>query len=203
MPKLPQSGLSPWQEFKSKWTDCCMCPLYETRHNICLCRGNIPCDVLFVGEAPGPSEDAIGQPFVGPAGKLLDKQINEALENSGMTELRLGFTNLVCCIPRQGAGKGKFKEPPKECMDACWPRLKEFAHLCKPRLIVTVGDLSGKRLYGAAMFRHDDEPKQPEWGELDFVSITHPAAILRAEIVRQELMYHRSVVILESAFREL
>lgn len=184
MPKVPT--LKPtWSGFKQKWSECSACPLCKTRRNLVLARGKIPCDVLFIGEAPGPSEDDIGAPFVGPAGKLLDKQIKEALENAGNEELRICFTNLVCCIPRSAPGQ-KFKEPSKESIEACAPRLDEFMCLAKADLTVAVGDLANKHLR-----------------ELADVNITHPAAILRAEIVRQELMYTKVVVILENAFRDL
>ena len=201
MPRLYKG--SPWQQFKQKWQDCSRCSLCESRFNIVLCRGNIPCDVLFIGEAPGPSEDAVGQPFVGPAGKLLDKQIKEALSNCPGADLRMCYTNLVCCIPKEGAGKAKFKEPPKEAIEACSARLNEFVNLCEPSAIVLVGDLAEKHIQGQAQFGGKYEPNTPGWSGriIDFVKITHPAAIIRAEVVRQELMYHKSVVILENLFQ--
>lgn len=184
---MPKSSLSPWGQFVEKWQDCSQCPLCETRRNIVLAKGKIPCDVLFVGEAPGQSEDVLGMPFVGPAGHLLDRQIAEALENSGKTELRLAFTNLVCCIPKEDGVK--VGEPPKESIEACETRLIEFIYLCQPRLLVCVGDLP---------------EKYAGWGSpAECIKITHPAAILRAEIVRQSLMDQRVVVILENAFRDL
>lgn len=193
---MPASSLSPWMQFKTKWENCSQCPLCETRRNIVLAKGKIPCDVLFVGEAPGQSEDVLGVPFVGPAGHLLDRQIAEALENSGKTELRLAFTNLVCCIPKEEGVK--VGEPPEESIEACEPRLIEFMCLCKPRLVVCVGDLPEKHL-------PDFETTGGSRFQQNFASckITHPAAILRAEIVRQSLMDQRVVVILENAFRDL
>ena len=179
-----------WKRFKAAWQNCDQCELCQVRKNIVLAKGKIPCDVLFVGEAPGASEDATGLPFIGPAGKLLDEQIAEALENADKQELRLCYTNLVCCIPKEyrlGTYSGpKIGEPLKEHIEACRQRLEEFMFMCNPRLIVAVGDLSKKWL-----------------GDKSEVSITHPAAILRAEIVRQALMRQKSVVVLENAFREL
>jgi len=178
---------SPWQRFKQRWEDCSLCDLCRVRKNIVLCKGNIPCDVLFIGEAPGPSEDITGVPFDGPAGALLHKQIDEALVNSGQGELKIGFTNLVCCIPKAEKGD-KFKEPPKESIEACNERLTQFVELCGPRLIVLVGDL-------AKAYKLDYET--------EYCEITHPAAILRAEVVRQDLMYNKAVVILENEMREI
>ena len=187
MPKLLTKG-SPWQQFKQQWQDCCRCRYCATRKNIVLARGSVPCDVLFIGEAPGASEDAIGQPFIGPAGKLLDRLIEEALENAyGDPELRppIAFTNLVCCIPKEGMQK--IGEPEEASIEACEDRLNAFVELCQPKLIVHVGDLAEK-------FGPEIE---------NTVQITHPAAILRAELVRQDLMCTKVIVILENAFREL
>lgn len=153
-----------------------------------LARGNVPADILFIGEAPGQSEDVLGQPFVGPAGKLLDRQIAEAFGNCPGLDLRLCFTNLVCCIPKDETNK-KVGEPDKECITACEQRLIEFIYLCQPKLLVCVGDLA---------------EKYAGWGSsAEVIKITHPAAILRAEIVRQSLMNQKVVVILENAFRDL
>lgn len=181
---MPVSSLSPWEHFVTKWQNCTACELCNVRRNIVLAKGKIPCDVLFVGEAPGQSEDIHGIPFVGPAGHMLDDQIKEALVNAGSPELRIAFTNLICCIPKEGGQKTG--EPPKESVEACAPRLDEFMCLCKPRLTVAVGDLAEKYL-----------------GVLVDVSITHPAAILRAEYVRKALMFQKVVVTLENEFRDL
>ncbi len=66
---------SKYQEYKKQWKGCKRCPLYKTRRKIVHCRGSLPCDIFFLGEAPGDSEDLLGKPFVGPAGKLLDRII--------------------------------------------------------------------------------------------------------------------------------
>lgn len=66
--------MSAWQQHVERWKDCTACPLCRQRYRICLARGDIPCDVLFIGEAPGQSEDATGLVFWGPAGDLLDNK---------------------------------------------------------------------------------------------------------------------------------
>jgi DNA polymerase len=151
-----------------------------------LCRGSIPCDVLLIGEAPGASEDVIGQPFVGPAGHLLDEQVENVMKNLDFPEISFCFTNLVCCIPKVHGRK--ITEPMEEHVDSCQQRRLEFIQLCQPKIIVSVGDLAYKYL---------------ERDELETVKITHPAAILRAEVVRQGLMYQKVVVTLENAIRDL
>lgn len=174
--------MSPWKSFCEKWKGGCdssICGDRGTR--IVLARGKIPCDVLFVGEAPGESENALGLPFVGPAGKLLDRIIGDAVP----PQLRIAFTNLVCCIPREEYG-GKAMEPDIEDIRSCRDRLREFVTLCKPRLIVRVGKLATKHV-------KDD----------GCVDIAHPAAILRANVANQGLMIQKCVVTLSNAVEDL
>lgn len=185
--------MTPWKQFKSDWEDCDKCPLCNTRDKIVLARGRIPCDVLFCGEAPGVSEDTLGLPFVGPAGKLLDEWISTALEETSELQppegkFRAAFTNLVCCIPLGDDGQ-KTNEPDKKDIRACNPRLVEFIKLCNPQHIVCVGKLA---------FKHC-----PRIDGIGYTEITHPAAVLRAEAAQQGLLIQRAVVILQDLFEEL
>lgn len=185
----------------SRWKDCTSCPLHEGRTHVVFARGSIPCDVLFIGEAPGVSEDALGQPFVGPAGKLLDGIIRQAIGDKSYA-----LTNLVGCYPKEEKDAGT-NEPPNVAIKACSKRLKEFVRMCEPNLIVLVGKLAKRHVYGAAQFRLDDEAEQPEWipeGKfLNFVELVHPAAILRGNIAQRGLMLQRAVVTLSNAVDEI
>lgn len=136
--------LTPWKRHKVGWSGCQRCPLCQTRRNVVLARGVLPAEVLFIGEAPGPSEDTLGECFIGPAGHLLDKMIADAIQQVKPRRYpRLAFTNLVACIPRDESGE-KWAEPPKESIIACAPRLVEFIDICKPQRIVCVGAVSEK-----------------------------------------------------------
>ena len=64
--------MMPWEELDKTCKSCTRCGLCETRHNVVFGVGNVNADVMFVGEGPGEQEDLRGEPFVGPAGKLLD-----------------------------------------------------------------------------------------------------------------------------------
>ena len=102
MPKVPK--LSLYKQHVQRWKSCTACKLCETRKKVVMYRGDVPCDILFIGEAPGPSEDVIGQPFIGPAGHLLDRIIDKAIQpyrkvNPNIS-FRKVFTNLVCFIPK-------------------------------------------------------------------------------------------------------
>lgn len=213
--------MTPWQSHVARWKDCRRCCLCDGRKTVVLARGKIPCDVLFIGEAPGDSENVLGQPFIGPAGKLLDEIIREAGPDcrcqrddsidqrrigsilgsaSAMClscgkeqlkdPLRLCFTNLVACFPREEKRAGT-NEPPDEAIKACAPRLRELVEITQPRLIVTVGKLS------------DKWAPQATSREVQWASILHPAAILRAPIAQRSLMIRRTVLQLTKALGDL
>lgn len=189
MPKPPV--VSPYQQLVNKWKNCTKCDLCKRRCQVVMYRGAIPCDVLFVGEAPGESEDVIGRPFIGPAGDLLNRQIEAALKDSGLTEVKLGFVNLVGCIPKDE--ERKKQEPTKKEIEACHPRLEALFKLAKPTAVVAVGKLSEQRLGSAFGTAHAHT----------FISITHPAAILRADKSQQGLAIQRVIVQLAEVFESL
>lgn len=193
--------MNPWLQFVERWKDCTACPLHKGRERVVLARGDLPCDVLFIGEAPGESEDCLGAPFVGPAGQLLDRIVERSLAGGlgvgdDYRELRLCFTNLVCCIPRDPDG-GKATEPDDEAIEACSVRLSEFVKLANPKLVVCVGSLARDWLepgYKRSIRLHQKIP---------LVDVVHPAAILRANVAQQGLMIQRSVVKLRNAVKEM
>lgn len=191
MPRIIQSTLTPLQRHFKRWENCIACPLCETRKHVVLLRGVAPCDVLFIGEAPGKSEDNLGSPFVGPAGQLLDRII----ERSGFNQSRLtkAFTNLIACIPLDPYSKKKVDEPSEESIDACQDRLEEVVLLCRPRAIICVGDLAAKYVPKRFGTNHAER----------FDKIIHPAAILRADVTKQELLARRAAVSIEDVVRAL
>lgn len=178
-----QKVVTTYAEHKKRWGNCKACDLCLQRQKVVLAKGKIPCDVLFIGEAPGVSEDVLGRPFVGPAGKLLDDMIEEA----GIDQHRLAFTNVIACIPRGDEGT-KTAEPPKLSVRACADRLSEMISIARPRAIVLVGKLAEK---------HVQIPKK-----VKSVSIIHPAAILRTEM-QAGFLIQRVVVTLRDLSEEL
>jgi len=171
--------MTPYQEHVAKWHFCQRCQLCKTRRQVVLMRGKVPAPILFIGEAPGASENVIGRPFVGPAGKLLDKIIAEAMPN-----WEFAMTNLVGCIPVENGSK--LVEPPRKSIETCQERLEEAVELVNPRMVVYVGKLAAKHRVKANKYTHE-------------VEIIHPAAILRASVVQQGLLYQRTVVELQDA----
>jgi uracil-DNA glycosylase family 4 len=173
-----------WDQHVHRWGDCQACPLATQRDRICLARGTLPCDVLLVGEAPGASEDALGIPFVGPAGQLLD----QIIERSIPQEIAYALTNLVCCFPRLAKAEG-INEPEKEEILACRPRLVEFVNVAQPRLIVCVGGLARDYI------DHADIVK--------CVDINHPAWMLRLPLAQRQSETQHAIVIVRMAVVEM
>ncbi len=178
--------MSTWIEHVARWRDCTACPLHTQRSNIVLARGTVPCDVLFIGEAPGASEDALGLPFKGPAGGVLDQIIERALPPA----VTYAMTNLVACYPRDAKMRGD-NEPEHVEILACRPRLEEFIALASPRLIVCVGSLS------TGYVRED--------GETPIVSIIHPAATFPPRMARAQAgeALRRATVVLRNAVEDM
>ena len=198
--------MDPWLKFVDRWRECTACHLCESREKVVLARGNLPCDVLFVGEAPGESEDSLGAPFVGPAGQLLDRIIDQANLAGTMVGVedasgyrgfcRWALTNLVCCIPRDEYG-GKATEPDDESIKACSIRLIEFVKLADPKLIVCVGKLAFDWLEPGYKYSIKLHRRIP------LLDIHHPAYILRANVAQQGLLAQRCVVKLRNAVKDL
>lgn len=197
MPKL-NDGLSPYKRLVKDWKDCTRCPLHKVRKQVVMVRGKIPAEVVFVGEAPGESEDVLGLPFIGPAGQLLDQMILKALVDAIEIPFGLGpaptiaFCNLVGCIPKDANTKRKAVEPLPEEVEACWPRLDKFFAIAKPKIIFAVGTLA------------DKYSKLKEWAKRSkVITIDHPAYLIRLDISRQGLEIQRNIVKMATAFGEL
>lgn len=189
--------MTTWLQHVEKWRGCQRCPLAQQRGRICLARactsqdasgaygGSVRCHVLFVGEAPGSSEDAVGMPFVGPAGDLLDQIRQRALPPN----VPCAFTNLVACYPRE-AKAAKVNEPERSEILACRPRLVEFINLAQPRLIVRVGELAQRYLSF-----NSGTP---------LVDIVHPAYILaRLPLAQKRFAVDKCTVQIRNAWEDV
>lgn len=187
--------MTDYQKHRELYSGGCGNTICESARNVCLARGTLPCDVLFVGEAPGESEDVLGRPFVGPAGQLLDRMISDALAGR---QLRLAFTNMVGCIPRGDDGK-KLAEPDAVEIRGCGDRLIDLISIADPKLIVCVGALATKWLQNPATAG----TICPRRTGIRKVHVAHPAAILRANVAQRGLMIQKVVVTLSTAFDEV
>ena len=155
---------------------CQKCRLGATRTNLVFGVGPVPSPVVFVGEGPGQQEDLKGEPFVGPAGKLLDDMlsiIDLSRENSYIC-------NIVKCRPPQN------RDPMEDEQDACIGYLYEQLKLLQPKIIVCLGRIAAMRLIKPD-FRITRE--HGNWTERDgvlYTAIYHPSALLRDPTKRPE-----------------
>ena len=159
--KIKHSYLAKWRAHKGRWATCEKCQLGCLATSHVLGRGSIPCDVLIIGEAPGAMEDRQGYPFVGPAGKLLDR----ALKDSGLDKFRVFISNILACRPPAN----RVPEYPE--IIACRPRLIELIKLCDPNHIILAGQL--------AESARPPIPKKSKTSSIAVSAIPHPAWLLR------------------------
>ena len=117
---------------------CTRCRLAQTRTQVVFGVGNPHADLMFVGEAPGFHEDKQGQPFVGQAGKLLDK----LLEGIGLDRSQVYIANVLKCRPPGN------RDPQPDEIESCEPHLFRQIGLIQPRVVATLGNFATKLLSG-------------------------------------------------------
>lgn len=177
------------KEHARTWRSCDACPLCETRSRVVLWRGEIPAEVVFVGVAPGLSENALGVPFTGAEGQCIDQVIATAWEegwkNETTARFRYALTNLVACLPKTN---GKERNPTKKEIASCSHRLNQFLDIANPKLVVLLGKVAVQGFHN---------PSYPT------LALAHPAEIIRAEGAEKTLRYTRAIVTLRTALTKL
>jgi DNA polymerase len=157
---------------------CRACDLWARATQTVFGEGPRKAAVMFVGEQPGDQEDLSGHPFVGPAGRLLER----ALEEAGLDRASVYLTNVVKHFKWEPRGKRRIhKKPNAGEIAACRPWLETEIALVKPRALVCLGATAAQALLGR-QFRLTAHRGQPvASGLAPFVMATvHPSSILRA-----------------------
>lgn len=148
---------------------CTSCGLAETRTQVVFGVGAFDADIMFVGEAPGRNEDLQGEPFVGAAGKLLDRLLAEI----GVAREDVYIANVLKCRPPGN------RDPRPDEIDACKGYLRTQLALVDPRVVITLGNFATKlllkRTVGITRLRGQAYP----WWHRQLVPTFHPAAALR------------------------
>ena len=160
-----------WETLEGACLNCRKCRLWETRTNVVIGVGNRNADIMFVGEGPGQQEDFQGEPFVGPAGKLLDKM----LASIGLDREKVYIANIVKCRPPGN------RDPHDDEQEACMNYLRYQLMLVKPKIIVCLG-----RIAATAIIDKDFKitRQHGQWTERKgywFIATYHPSALLRDE----------------------
>lgn len=165
-------------ELKSNCESCQNCPLGATRTHLVFGCGNPNAKLMFVGEAPGESEDLTGTPFVGRAGQLLDKY----LELVDIPREDVYITNILKCRPP------KNRDPEEGEQDACMGYLREQVKLIKPKMIVCLGRISAMRLIKPDFKITREHGIWVQKGAYEMTAVYHPSLLLRGNITYKEQM---------------
>ena len=159
---------------------CTACDLWKTATQTVFGEGPSRVLVMFVGEQPGDQEDRAGRPFVGPAGRLLDK----ALEEAGLERSKVYVTNVVKHFKWAAAARGKkriHKKPRYSEINACRPWLDAELRVVKPQVLVCLGSTAAQSLLGRGFSVMRRRGQLVPSGAAPFVMATvHPSFILRA-----------------------
>jgi DNA polymerase len=174
---------------------CTACPLHETGTQTVFGEGATKARVVFVGEQPGDQEDQQGKPFVGPAGKLLDK----ALEDAGIDRSQVYVTNVVKHFKWQARGKRRIHQKPNWSeIAACRPWLEAELDVIEPRVLVCLGATAAQALLGRdfRVSRQRGELVESDLAD-NVIATVHPSSILRADDETRDLEYQALVRDLE------
>ncbi len=180
----PERLETPWQQsgelerLENSIGDCRRCKLWRNRKNIIFGEGSSQARLIFVGEAPGREEDIEGRPFVGEAGKLLTRIIENGM---GLKREDVYICNVVKCRPPNN------RDPERDEIDTCLPFLKEQIRIISPEVICTLGRISGRELLGRDFKITRDRGKWYSYMGIPVMPTYHPAYILRNSSREREL----------------
>jgi uracil-DNA glycosylase len=163
---------------------CRACDLWRSGTQTVFGEGRAKAELMLVGEQPGDQEDLAGRPFVGPAGKLLDR----ALEEAGIDRELAYVTNVVKHFKWQPRGKRRIHQKPNAAeISACRPWLDAELALIKPEVLVCLGATAAQALLGR-QFRVSRDRGVPVQSDLAPVvmATVHPSSILRSENREEE-----------------
>ena len=165
-----------WAELEGKCKNCKRCGLADGRKNVVFGVGAKDAKIMFIGEGPGEQEDLQGEPFVGPAGKLLD----DMLSIIDLDREKCYIANIVKCRPPGN------RDPKEEEQNACLGYLENQIQLVKPKILVCLGRIAATRMIRPD-FRITKE--HGTWVQINGIWMTavyHPSALLRDLTKRPE-----------------
>ncbi|NLX62139.1 MAG: uracil-DNA glycosylase [Tissierellia bacterium] len=150
---------------------CRRCSLCKSRTNVVFGEGNAKAAIMFVGEGPGFYEDKSGRPFVGRAGKLLDKMLGAV----GFKREEVYITNIVKCRPPNN--RNPYEEESEKCLDF----LRWQVKIIDPSIIVCLGAVSARNLIDKDFRITQQRGVWYTKGKFNMIATYHPAALLRDE----------------------
>jgi DNA polymerase len=169
--------------------DCTRCRLSEKRNKVVFGEGGARSRVMFVGEAPGAEEDRTGRPFVGQAGKLLDRMILAM----GLDRDRVYIANVVKCRPPDN------RDPKDAEIAACSPFLDRQIELIRPEVIIALGRFAANRLTGNEKSLGALRGRWSRYKGVPLVATYHPAYLLRTPLDKRKVWDDLKLVIAKLA----
>ena len=162
---------------------CTKCPhLAEFRHTVVFGVGNPGADLMFVGEAPGADEDLRGEPFVGRAGELLTRII----ETMGFKRSDVYIANVLKCRPDMPKGSSGNRQPTPEEMQTCLPYLRDQIEIIQPRVMVALGGVAMRGLFGTAEPMKSLRGRWHSFGNIPVMATFHPSYLLRNQALTEK-----------------
>ncbi len=165
-----------WEELEQACKGCTRCGLCSGRTNVVFGVGNRNADILFIGEGPGEQEDLQGEPFVGPAGKLLD----DMLSIIDLDRSSVYIANIVKCRPPHN------RDPQEDEQEACIDYLRAQVALIQPKIIVCLGRIAARRIIDPEFRITREHGTWSNIGGIWMTAIYHPSALLRDLTKRPE-----------------
>lgn len=166
------------EDLKRRIGDCKRCKLWQGRTRLVFGEGSSKARLVFVGEGPGREEDLSGRPFVGEAGKLLTRIIENGM---GLKREEVYICNVVKCRPPNN------RDPERDEMETCIPFLREQLEIIGPEVICILGRIAGQELLGGDFKITRDRGKWYTYMDIPVMATYHPAYILRNPSREREL----------------
>ena len=163
--------------YKLSIENCCKCNLGNSRNKFVFGSGDPNADLLLIGEGPGEKEDLQGEPFVGRAGKLLDKILKAIGYNR---KHKVFITNIVKCRPPGN------RDPLPSEVDECFPYLINQIKLIKPKIILALGKVAGKTLLKKDIMLKEMRNQTYEFNSIPLRVTYHPSALLRNPSLKKD-----------------
>ena len=181
-----ERGAADFEEIRTAAAGCRACDLWARATQTVFGSGPVPARLMLVGEQPGDKEDVAGEPFIGPAGGILAK----ALEEAGIDREETFVTNVVKHFkwrPAPGGKRRLHEKPNKVEVGACLPWVEAELALVKPEALVLLGATAAAALAGPGVSVMRDRGKPLPLDLAPFVVATvHPSSILRAGPGRED-----------------
>jgi DNA polymerase len=197
--KTPRSafdkGVDTFEEVRERAMHCRDCPLWKNATQTVFGEGRTRAKILFVGEQPGDQEDLSGKPFVGPAGRLLDR----ALADAGIDRKNTYVTNAVKHFKFEPRGKRRIHKKPNELeIAACHQWLERELQFVKPDVVVALGATAARAVFNRTTAieknrGHLVRDEQSAAPESDLLVTVHPSYLLRVPDEDRHLAYDRFV----------